>query len=84
MGTGTRKWFFLERGTEKPGSPQPLGKGMWMHRIDHPGTTLRTRCGLKLQPGYSYFHQNFPRLSMRDAERLKCKICKRAMAGRFE
>lgn len=68
---GTRKWFVTE----------PAGRAL--HHVAYLGS-FRTRCGIRLEPGYSVLTDLQPKLSARDADKRKCRACKRALAGRFE
>jgi len=68
---GTRKWFLTDAANRT------------LHHVSHLGA-VRTRCGIRLEPGYSVATELQPKLSARDAGKRKCSACKRALVGRFE
>jgi len=71
-----RKWFFLEkRVTAGVGDNRGTDASL-LHRVEHRSST-RTPCGIALPKDFSFFTQHYPPLSVRDANRLRCKNCVR-------
>jgi len=52
-----------------------------LHRVESPDS-VRTRCGKRLT--YTPQASHAPKLAARDKNKLKCRLCIKFYAGRFE